>query len=429
MASTKRPLHVNASDQSEEPLPPNEKRIRTAPLLTSAIERVMLVRYSQSLWSQLGNVLEPMLRRVVREEVERGLQRFVSTIARSPPLSIQAPESPPSLQLVFINKLSLRIFTGTKILDVAGNPLQIFLLNKLEGRDQRVPATLPFPIRIEVVVVESDFSSDGRDSWTKEEFNNKIVKERAGKRPLLTGDLNYTMRGGAVTVGNMEFTDNSSWTKEGRFRLGARVVGESSQGVRVLEALTDAFAVKDHRGEVYKKHYPPRLNDEVWRLEKIAKEGIFHKKLNEAGIHTVQDFLKMSVIDLPGLKAILGPTMSEKMWDGTLKHARSCELGNKLYISGGSDYTLVLNPICEVVQFINNSQPMTFSSKANIDELVRIASDNWNSLEEVDEGFTEYATMELCRLCTASGSQTQSIDNPEMENDEGWSASVSQHII
>ncbi|KAF9683509.1 hypothetical protein SADUNF_Sadunf04G0021200 [Salix dunnii] len=58
----------------------------------------------------------------------------------------------------------------------------------------------------------------------------------------------------------------------------------------IREAKTDAFTVKDHRVEcelinrtrtanficalaVYKKHYPPALNDEAWRLEKIETES------------------------------------------------------------------------------------------------------------------------------------------------------------
>lgn len=48
---------------------------------------------------------------------------------------------------------------------------------------------------------------------------------------------------------------------------------------------------------MYKKHYPPALGDDVWRLEKIGKDGTFHKKLISHGIETVQDFLKLANID------------------------------------------------------------------------------------------------------------------------------------
>jgi Calmodulin binding protein-like len=42
---------------------------------------------------------------------------------------------------------------------------------------------------------------------------------------------------------------------------------------------------------VYKKHHPPVLDDEVWRLEKIGKDGAFHKRLKKQNIKTVKDFL------------------------------------------------------------------------------------------------------------------------------------------
>lgn len=55
---------------------------------------------------------------------------------------------------------------------------------------------------------------------------------------------------------------------------------------------------------VYKKHYPPALNDDVWRLEKIGKDGSFHKRLNDAGIVTVEDFLRLVVRDLQKLRTV-----------------------------------------------------------------------------------------------------------------------------
>lgn len=54
----------------------------------------------------------------------------------------------------------------------------------------------------------------------------------------------------------------------------------------------------------YKKHYPPSLGDDVWRLEKIGKNGAFDKRLADAGIRTVQDFLKQLVIDPGHLRTV-----------------------------------------------------------------------------------------------------------------------------
>lgn len=42
--------------------------------------------------------------------------------------------------------------------------------------------------------------------------------------------------------------------------------------------------------------------------------------------------------------------MSEKMWDTVIKHARECELGKRMYILRGSNFTITFNPICEIVR-------------------------------------------------------------------------------
>jgi hypothetical protein len=60
---------------------------------------------------------------------------------------------------------------------------------------------------------------------------------------------------------------------------------------------------------VYKKHYPPALSDEVWRLDKIGKDGAFHKRLNQAGIQTVEDFLRLVVMDPQRLRNVISTTL------------------------------------------------------------------------------------------------------------------------
>lgn len=55
---------------------------------------------------------------------------------------------------------------------------------------------------------------------------------------------------------------------------------------------------------VYKKHYPPALMDEVWRLEKIGKDGAFHKRLSIENINTVKDFLTLLYTDATRLRNV-----------------------------------------------------------------------------------------------------------------------------
>jgi hypothetical protein len=69
--------------------------------------------------------------------------------------------------------------------------------------------------------------------------------------------------------------------------------------------VSDMFVVP-----VYKKHYPPALHDEVWRLDKIGKDGAFHKRLNGANIITVEDFLRLVVMDPQRLRNVISPAKS-----------------------------------------------------------------------------------------------------------------------
>lgn len=389
--AAKRLFRDSGSDQEE----PNErKRPRNIPSFASVIAEVMMGKS----FGNLCSALEPVLRKVVHEEVERGVQQYRRlSISRSPSLRLRSTPEPSTLQLTFLNKLSLPIFTNSKISDSENNPLQILLLDTTSS-NPTLPIPLPNPIKVEIIVLDGDFPEESRESWTSDEFESNIVKERSGKRPLLTGEVMVTVRDGVAVVEELEFTDNSSWIRSRKFRIGARVVQGGFSGVRVREAVTEAFVVKDHRGELYKKHHPPMLEDEVWRLEKIGKDGAFHKKLSSEGINTVQEFLKLSVVDPSKLRKILGPGMSEKMWDVTIKHARTCVMGSKLYIFNGPNCTITINPICQLIRAVINGQTypirdLTNTNRAYIENLVRQAYANWNSLLEVEGVLNETALL------------------------------------
>ncbi|KAJ4960681.1 hypothetical protein NE237_020591 [Protea cynaroides] len=384
--AAKRLLH----DSCREPEDPASKRIRTTPSFASVIGEVVMVKSFNNFVSSL----EPLLRRVVNEEVERGLLRSTRSLYRAPSLQIRAASDPSTFTLSFSKNLLLPVFTASKIEDVDNNPLQILLMSS-EG-DRMIPTSLPYPIKVELVVLDGDFPSNDSGKWSTEQFNNKIVRERTGKRPLLTGDVNVTVRDGIAIISDLFFTDNSSWIRSRKFRLGARVVLESCKDVTIREAMTEPFMVKDHRGELYKKHHPPSLEDQVWRLEKIGKDGALHKKLASEGIHTVQDFLKLWVVDTSKLRKILGGGMSEKTWEATIKHAKTCEMGSKLYIFRGQHYSLVLNPICQVVGTMLDGQfysthDLTGIHRVHAEQLIRQAYIEWNLLEELDGVVTENA--------------------------------------
>ena len=161
----------------------------------------------------------------------------------SSPKRIEGPDGR-NLRLQFRSRLSLPLFTGGRVEGEQGTAIHVVLFDANTGR-----AVLHGPeasAKLEVVALDGDFNAEDDEDWTQEEFESHVVKERQGKRPLLTGDLCVTLKEGVGTLGEIAFTDNSSWIRSRKFRLGLRV---ASVGVRIREAKTEAFTVKDHRGE------------------------------------------------------------------------------------------------------------------------------------------------------------------------------------
>lgn len=147
----------------------------------------------------------------------------------------------------FKTRLSLPLFTGGKVEGEQGTAIHIVLIDANTGHI--VTSGPESCVKLDVIVLEGDFSNEDDDNWSEEEFESHIVKEREGKRPLLTGDLQVTLKEGVGTLGELTFTDNSSWIRSRKFRLGLKVASGCCEGMRIREAKTEAFTVKDHRGE------------------------------------------------------------------------------------------------------------------------------------------------------------------------------------
>ena len=55
---------------------------------------------------------------------------------------------------------------------------------------------------------------------------------------------------GEGVIGDVSFTDNSSWVRSRKFLLAFQVAPDQCPpGIRIREAKTEAFTVKDNRGE------------------------------------------------------------------------------------------------------------------------------------------------------------------------------------
>ncbi|CAD5335644.1 unnamed protein product [Arabidopsis thaliana] len=248
----------------------------------------------------LEPVLEPLIRKVVKEEVELALGKHLAGIKWICEKETHPLESR-NLQLKFLNNLSLPVFTSARIEGDEGQAIRVGLIDPSTGQIfSSGPAS---SAKLEVFVVEGDFNSVS--DWTDEDIRNNII----------------TLAG-----------------------LGA---GKS-------------FVVRDHRGELYKKHHPPSLFDEVWRLEKIGKDGAFHRRLNLSNINTVKDFLTHFHLNSSKLRQVLGTGMSSKMWEITLDHARSCVLDSSVHVYQAPGFqkktAVVFNVVAQVLGLLVDFQ-------------------------------------------------------------------------
>uniref|UniRef100_A0A804LIW3 Calmodulin-binding protein 60 D n=1 Tax=Zea mays TaxID=4577 RepID=A0A804LIW3_MAIZE len=352
----KRALDVEEEvvDGDEEELAgccPDAKRRRTS---VNSMQEAIGAQYMQRHLPKL----EPFLRRVVQEEVHNVLVRHIDSAHRLP---LQLKTSSKRYRLQFQGNLPQTLFTGNRVEAENRHPLRLVLTDA--ATSQTVSSGPLSSAKVELLVLDGDFNADERLEHTEREFGESVVFEREGKRPLLSGEVVVVLDRGTASVRDISFTDNSSWIRSRRFRLGARMSRASSIEERVQEAVSNPFLVKDHRGEVYKKHHPPALADDVWRLEKIGKDGVFHKKLADFGIHTVQDFLRNLVMDQYGLRSLLGSGMSNKMWESTVEHARECVLDDRLYsYCSGHGIVLLFNCVYEVVGVVVGSHCFTLAA-------------------------------------------------------------------
>ncbi|XP_018673560.2 calmodulin-binding protein 60 D isoform X2 [Musa acuminata AAA Group] len=284
------------------------KRMRSFPSFSSAFTEAVVT----------------VLRKVVHEEVHSRVLPYVASLQRPSQLRIGEVEASSNWRLVFTRPILPQIYTKSKVEDQDNRPLQVKLVDTRTGES---PALYPrSALKVEVVVLNGDFPSRDDDDWTAEEFNRNVVKQREGRAQLLVGDRKVAVCEGMASFEDLEFTDNSSWVRSGRFIFGVRVAPGSYEGPRIKEAVTKPFKVLDRRGESYKKHNPPRPHDEVWRLKKIAKDGVFHRSLRDANVRTVREFLRLLNNDRNALRGIL-KGMTDKAWKAAVRHAMTCSHG------------------------------------------------------------------------------------------------------
>uniref|UniRef100_A0A0E0MNB5 Calmodulin-binding protein-like n=1 Tax=Oryza punctata TaxID=4537 RepID=A0A0E0MNB5_ORYPU len=288
-----------------------------------------------------------MVQKVVSEEVEKAIFRRVSTPA-PPRLLVALNQQRPRFQLMFLNELK-PVYTLMKLEAKDGPGLKVAIVERLENNQMRIVRFGHLSsAKVEVVVLHGNFNAKNEEQWAPEDFSKQIVCGREKSAQLLTGNLTLKLNGGEALLENATFTDNSSFTSTKKFRLGLRLVNDSED--RVLEGITEPFRVKERRVEGFEKHYPPMLDDEVWRLEKIGRNGAHHQALTNSGVDTVQKFLQAYFTDEKKLIQTFSK-MSQAAWKIIISHAMTCEVGDDLclYEAKGNNMGLFFDAIYQLV--------------------------------------------------------------------------------
>ncbi|XP_031739322.1 calmodulin-binding protein 60 G-like isoform X2 [Cucumis sativus] len=274
---------------------------------------------------------------VVKIEVDSHLKFFLS---RSSQLTNQFGKERTvigfensKLKLSFINQIAPTIFTNNEIKAKNGKALVVAICENTTNSNAIIKTGLLSSALVEIVVLDCEFGFNRRreknNCWSRDGFNKSIVSERVGKRPLIVGnDKIIRLNNGFGELNDLSFTDNSSWTKTKKFRLGVKVLNEEilTNFPRIEDAVSEPFRVMDQRGKGYKKHHPPSRGDEVWRLEGIAKNGAYHQRLSSNAIENVDDFLKTyKQKGSTYLKQLLGEKVPEKIWKKMVNNVLECD--------------------------------------------------------------------------------------------------------
>ncbi|EMS55924.1 hypothetical protein TRIUR3_20766 [Triticum urartu] len=312
-------------------------------VIESAISRkVNHSKFSSSFWQ-------------IPEVVTKAITCYLS---RAPSLCkpLVDQNQPPRYKLRFLNGLSNEIFTKKGICTANGDPLKICLE---ENNQQENNSCRLLSAKIKIVVLDGDFNIDNKDCWTLEDFSRHIVRPRDKVGAVLMGELELSLKDGKADLRDATFIDNSKFMRSGKFRLGVMVVDEL--GERILEGVTEPFTVKDRRGEGSRKHVIPSLDDDVWRLQKISKDGVFHEALKGSGIFSVKDFLTSYYKDEHTLRKVLNKA-TKLVWTTIVDHAKKCVPGKELYsfIVEGHDVVLFFNCFYRIVGITSSDQYTPF---------------------------------------------------------------------
>ncbi|KAG0521182.1 hypothetical protein BDA96_08G139200 [Sorghum bicolor] len=248
-----------------------------------------------------------------------------------------------NMRLCFLNGLEPPVYTDENLTSQNHAAIKVAML---EG-DKVVTSGALSEAKIEILVLRGDFSNKCQDNWTEDEFDKHVMQGRDG-HDLVLGTVWLT--NGMVELSQIRFREGSC---RKNVIMAARVCKSEKTSGRVQEAIMKPVKVLDRRNKPNEKSHPPRLDDRLYRLEGIARDGVYHKRLQKVQIHNVEGFLKALNEDSNKLRAILKMENQQNAWSKLTGHARQCVLEYrqelKRYHSKEGNVVLFFNCVHELV--------------------------------------------------------------------------------
>ncbi|KAF7033919.1 hypothetical protein CFC21_044986 [Triticum aestivum] len=150
-------------------------------------------------------------------------------------------------QLRFVNKVCDDYYTRENIKSEDGNLLKVALYDE----NNRVVTSGPLSsVSVEVVLLHGDFSAEGHEYWTSEEFSACLVHPQSvmSIAPALGGHRVLALTCGEADLDNINFRTSSFHARSGKFVMGIEIRNVREESVQ--EGITNAFLVRVRQGEV-----------------------------------------------------------------------------------------------------------------------------------------------------------------------------------
>ncbi|KAM3278496.1 hypothetical protein ACQJBY_046016 [Aegilops geniculata] len=187
--------------------------------------------------------------------------------------------------------------------------------------------------------------------------------------------------------------------------VGTTTVKRQDLAVRVQEAITDPFVVKDHRSTLNGKRYPPSKEEEVHHLENISLKGKRCNDLADKSITTVKRLMRHYHRDKSGLQKLTG--MKDEDWSTMVTHATTCDPGVEIYSYGVAEENceLLFNDFYDLVGVLTNGDYVPVS---DLDQFQQLKVKSWKmsafkKLEEREKSgvlIPDYLMMNGCPVRT-----------------------------